>query len=95
MQWLLASTDADRDDDKRLVATLDQMNTYLVLLSPTMPEPYQTEWKATARQLAYSIVKTYYSSKDNMMFLSATSPSDLDINVSTSPTTATRRKRCG
>ena len=32
-------------NDLRLVAQLDQMNTYLVLLTPMLSEPFQSEWK--------------------------------------------------
>ena len=38
-QWLLANDGSTRFDQKNLVADLDQMNTYLVLLTPLLDEP--------------------------------------------------------
>jgi hypothetical protein len=42
MQWTPSST------DQQLVAQLDQMNTYLVLLAPILPEPWGSDWRLTA-----------------------------------------------
>ena len=39
MQWLPLSNKAVKFDDTQLVAQLDQMNTYLVLLTPILSEP--------------------------------------------------------
>jgi hypothetical protein len=47
MQWILTSGGGVRFDEKLLVAQLDQMNTYLVLLTPLLPNPFQSEWKAS------------------------------------------------
>jgi hypothetical protein len=83
LEWLLANNGSDRYDDKHLVATLDQMNTYHVLLAPILPEPYRTEFKASLRVLAHALIDQYYSPKDNLFFLSATTPQDKDVNFST------------
>ena len=52
MRWVLQANWSDRSDDKRLVAQLDQRNAYLILLTPTLPEPLQTESKQTLSVLA-------------------------------------------
>jgi hypothetical protein len=41
MQWMLTSSADTKFDDKLLVAHLDQMNTYLVLLTPLLPEHFR------------------------------------------------------
>ena len=61
MQWMLASSSGVSFDDKRLVAQLDQMNTYLVLLTPMLPEPFQSEWKANLLRLCHEIIDQFYS----------------------------------
>jgi uncharacterized protein (TIGR03437 family) len=79
MQWMLASNGGQRFDQKNLVADLDQMNTYLVLLTPILPEPYQSQWKQSLLTLSRSIMATYYSPSDNLMFLAANTPADRSI----------------
>jgi len=80
MQWLLADNNGTPAISKQLVADLDQMNTYLVLLTPTLPEPYQTQWKQTLTMDAHSILGTYYSPGDNLCFLQADTPQEMDLN---------------
>jgi uncharacterized protein (TIGR03437 family) len=79
-QWLLADNGGTPADSKQLVADLDQMNTYLVLLTPLLPEPYRTQWMQTLTQDAQSILGTYYSPEDNLFFLQADTPQETDIN---------------
>ena len=79
-QWLLANDNGTLADSKQLVADLDEMNTYLVLLTPTLSEPYQTQWKQTLTLDAQSILGTYYSPEDNLVFLQADTPQEMDIN---------------
>lgn len=78
-QWLLADDDGTLADSKQLVADLDQMNTYLVLLTPLLSEPYQTQWKQTLTLDAQSILGTYYSPEDNLVFLQADTPQEVNI----------------
>ena len=60
-QWMLQNNGSEPFDQKQLVADLDQMNTYLVLLTPILPEPQRTEWQQTLALLARSILGTFYS----------------------------------
>jgi mannose/cellobiose epimerase-like protein (N-acyl-D-glucosamine 2-epimerase family) len=83
MQWLLSDNGTTRYDQKQLVASLDQMNTYHVLLAPLLPEPHQSEFKASLRVLAHALIDQYYSPKDNLFFLAATTAQDKDINFAT------------
>ena len=79
MQWLLADNDGTPAVSKQLVADLDQMNTYLVLLTPILPEPYQSEWKQTLTTDAQAILGTFYSPGDNLFFLQADTPQETDL----------------
>jgi uncharacterized protein (TIGR03437 family) len=80
MQWLLANDDGTLADSKQLVADLDQMNTYLVLLTPLLAEPYQSQWMQTLTMDAHSILGTFYSPGDNLCFLQADTPQETDLN---------------
>ena len=77
LQWTLQST------EKRLVAQLDQMNTYLILLAPILPdEAASDDWKLTAQALSEIMVGTFYSPGDHLFFLSADQPSDTSLATS-------------
>ena len=79
MQWQLQSGGGAQFNEKHLVADLDQMNTYLVLLTPILPEPYQTQWKQTLLQDSRSILGTFYSPSNNLFFLQADTPQQRDL----------------
>ena len=79
LQWMLQSNGSSAYDQRQLVAALDQMNTYLVLLAPILPEPYASEWKQTASVNAYNIIQQFFSQKDQLFFLAANKPADLDL----------------
>jgi mannose/cellobiose epimerase-like protein (N-acyl-D-glucosamine 2-epimerase family) len=76
MQWMLTSSGGVSFDDKRLGAQLDQMNTYLVLLTPMLPEPFQSEWKASLLQLCHVMIDQFYSPGERLFFLSGNRPED-------------------
>jgi uncharacterized protein (TIGR03437 family) len=76
MQWQLSGASAYQ---KHLVSDLDQMNTYLVLMAPLLPEPYQTQWKQTLTMDARSILGTFYSPSENLVFLMADTPQQRDL----------------
>ena len=80
MQWMLADNGGTSATSKQLVADLDQMNTYLVLLTPILPEPYRTQWMQTLTKDAQSILGTFYSPEDNLFFLQADTPQEMNIN---------------
>jgi mannose/cellobiose epimerase-like protein (N-acyl-D-glucosamine 2-epimerase family) len=82
VQWLLESNGGDKFDDKHLVAQLDQMNTYLVLLTPLLPEPAQTEWKSSLLLLSHVMIDQFYSPADRLFFLSANKPEDTMLSTS-------------
>jgi uncharacterized protein (TIGR03437 family) len=79
MQWQLQSGGGALFNEKYLVADLDQMNTYLVLLTPTLPEPFQSQWKQTLMQDSLSILATFYSPSNNLFFLQADTPQQRDL----------------
>jgi len=57
-------------DDVRLVPNLDQMNAYLALLTPMLPEPIQNEWKEDLLRICHAIINHFYSPRARLFFLS-------------------------
>jgi mannose/cellobiose epimerase-like protein (N-acyl-D-glucosamine 2-epimerase family) len=75
IQWQPTATGTPREN-KQLVAQLDQMNTYLVLLTPMLPGPTQKEWKENLVQLSKVMIEQFYSSDDKLFFKAANQPND-------------------
>lgn len=69
---------------RSLVAQLDQMNTYLVLLTPMLPEPIQGEWKKSLLQLSNVMIEQFYSRTDKLFFNDANQPANTAL--ATAPT---------
>lgn len=79
MQWLLRSNGSTAFDQLQLTACLDQMNTYLVLLAPIVPEPYRSEMKDEMRALVKAMLSIFYSPAYNLYFTSANTARDTDL----------------
>jgi hypothetical protein len=70
MQWSPISPEGVNLDDVRLVPNLDQMNAYLALLTPMLPEPIQNEWKEDLLRICHAIINHFYSPRARLFFLS-------------------------
>jgi mannose/cellobiose epimerase-like protein (N-acyl-D-glucosamine 2-epimerase family) len=69
INWQLDSNGAERWDSQRFVAQLDQMNAYLVLLAPILPERYRAETLNSLTVIARLMIEKYYSAEDNLFTL--------------------------
>jgi mannose/cellobiose epimerase-like protein (N-acyl-D-glucosamine 2-epimerase family) len=74
--WQLSPTAEVMREDKKLVAQLDQMNAYLVLLTPLLLEPAQSEWKVNLIQLSKVMINQFYSPSEKLFFRTANQPED-------------------
>ncbi|MEG4107973.1 AGE family epimerase/isomerase [Microcoleus sp. S13_C5] len=79
LQWQLKDGDGGKALDKHLTAQLDQMNAYMVLITPLLPETYQAEWKQDLVTISNIMLEQFYSPNDNLFFYAANSPLDRDI----------------
>lgn len=79
LQWMMESTDDTNALDKRLVAQLDNLNAYMVLMTPLLPESEQKAWKADMVRLARIIIDEFYSEDENLFFLTANTPSEKSL----------------
>lgn len=61
-------------NQRELVSQLDQVYGYMLLLAPTLPEPYQTEWKEDLVDLATIMSEQFYSPDKNLFFGAITDP---------------------
>ncbi len=57
-----------KTNQKELVAQLDQVYGYMLLLTPTLPEPYRSEWKKDLVNLAQIMLEQFYTPKENIFW---------------------------
>jgi mannose/cellobiose epimerase-like protein (N-acyl-D-glucosamine 2-epimerase family) len=59
-----------------LVDTLDQLNAYLVLLTPLLPPETRDAWAQDMRALARQLIDGFYSPEENLFFMDALPPQE-------------------
>lgn len=80
LQWMQASDGSETNPlDKRLVAQLDNLNAYMVLVTPLLPEPEQSAWKADMVKLANLMIDEFYSEEDGLFFLTVNDPAQKSL----------------
>lgn len=52
-----------KDPDVEIVAQLDQLYAYMLMLTPTLPDPYKTQWKKDLKMIADVLIERFYSER--------------------------------
>ena len=81
LRWLPKSSETANAGDKQLAAQLDQLNTYLVLLTPVLPDPPQSEWKDSLLHLCDAMIKQFFSPGEKLFFPSSNRPEDKALST--------------
>ena len=76
LRWTVAGP-AKETGRKELVAQLDQINAYLLLLAPIVPEPLRSQWKADLLRLARVMVDDYYAPERHLFWGTLAEPRQL------------------
>lgn len=76
LAWTLAGAEAERQE---LVAQLDQVNAYLLLVAPLLPEPHRERWTGHLRRLARILVDRYWNEELGMFWGRLDDPAELRI----------------
>ena len=58
LTWLPKHT---KDPDVQIVAQLDQLYAYMLMLTPSLPEPYQSIWKKDMKKVVDILITQFYS----------------------------------
>ena len=61
--WYPKTKDNQTDDQVEIVAQLDQIYAYMIWLTPALPEPYQTDWKNSLKEIVNIIITRFYSER--------------------------------
>ncbi len=70
LAWVLKDGDDQSAKQRELVAQLDQINAYLLLVAPLLPEPAQAKWRGDLKWLT-KVMLTHYHSTDEQRFYGA------------------------
>ncbi|MBV9489149.1 MAG: hypothetical protein JO069_05420 [Verrucomicrobia bacterium] len=74
-RWVLEpSPDGDRTDQKELVAQLDQIYGYMLLVAPILPKPHRMTWLERLKMIARRIMQQFYAPSTEMFWGALTSP---------------------
>lgn len=69
------------DNDIEIVSQLDQLYAYMLMLTPTLPEPYKTEWKKDLKIIADVLIEVFYSEKYEFFWGFSKSSSDFTLGA--------------
>jgi len=53
----------NKNNDIEIVAQLDQLYAYMLFVTPSLPEPYQTQWKKDLEEIVYILISRFYSER--------------------------------
>src|SRR6266540_648770 len=69
LMWVLEdSPDGDTPKQQELGTQLDQLNAYMVMLAPILPEPARTEWEKDLQKLANILIDKFYDKQNNIFW---------------------------
>ncbi|HEU4539458.1 MAG TPA: hypothetical protein VFS00_35305, partial [Polyangiaceae bacterium] len=68
LRWVREAGEAGRPEQRELVAQLDQINAYLLLLAPLLDEPERGRWLDDLGKLTRAMVDTFYAPEENLFW---------------------------
>lgn len=68
LAWVLEDGDGESAKQRELVAQLDQINGYLLLVTPLLPEPYKSRWLADLSWLTEVMLTHYHNQKEQRFY---------------------------
>ncbi len=68
LKWTLEDSSQEKADQLELVAQLDQLNAYMILLWPQIPARQQKQWAKTIRLTIDAINQHFYNAPDNSFY---------------------------
>ena len=66
--WVKEDFENEKTSNKELVAILDQLNSYLLLITPLMPDNIQVEFKNDLKNLCYLMKDNFYDKNLNIFW---------------------------
>lgn len=64
LYWVIQDSDGNSAKQQELVAQLDQINAYMLLLTPILPEPHKAKWTKDLQWLTEVLLSQYHNKED-------------------------------
>jgi mannose/cellobiose epimerase-like protein (N-acyl-D-glucosamine 2-epimerase family) len=80
LRWMPRADGEAGGGPGKLMAQLDQMNAYLVLLASILPEPHRTEARTMLVRLSRLMIDQFYAPADNVFVSQVATPEDLSLD---------------
>ncbi|WP_422127821.1 AGE family epimerase/isomerase [Vibrio hannami] len=68
LAWILKDGDGQSAKQRELVAQLDQINAYLLLVAPLLPEPTKSKWLTDLNWLTEQMLTHYHSDEETRFY---------------------------
>lgn len=68
IMWVKENSNEGTVEDKRLLGVLDQLNAYLLFMTPLVPDDLTENFKEDIKNLAYSLKDNFYDEKYNLFW---------------------------
>ncbi|WP_375749191.1 AGE family epimerase/isomerase [Vibrio sp. HN007] len=68
LAWVLKDGDGQSTKQRELVAQLDQINAYLLLVAPLLPEPAKATWLKDLNWLTQQMMEHYHSAEESRFY---------------------------
>jgi len=68
LRWVAKEDAYAEETRKELVAQLDQVNAYLLLVAPILPEPHRSRWTAHLVTLARVMIEKYFAPEQHLFW---------------------------
>ena len=68
VMWVKDNFEADNVGDKHLLAVLDQLNAYLLFITPLVPDELSETYRNDVANLAYSLKDNFYDAPNNLFW---------------------------
>lgn len=81
LRWVLEEGPGGRPDQQELVAQLDQVNAYLLLVAPLLEEPMRGRWLGDLHTLARVIRDRFFASEHGMFWGAVHDPARMQLGT--------------
>lgn len=68
-----------KDPEVQIVAQLDQLYAYMLMLTPSLPEPYQSIWKKDMKKVVDILITQFYSERYQFFWGLESTSSSMDL----------------
>ncbi|WP_345795422.1 AGE family epimerase/isomerase [Vibrio sp. CAU 1672] len=79
--WVLADSENEKTAQRELVAQLDQINAYLLLVMPLLPKQAQEKWQADLEWLTRNMLAKYHNPSESRFYGAIHHPAMMSINA--------------